>query len=110
MAKAEPNQAHFWQDIEPEFVTFDNEGDSVEGVLVATETFTYASGDDGVRYTLEGNGSDKYAFNGTRQLNSLMATIENGTLIRVEFVGKVQTSQAQPAKIFKVYRAANVAN
>lgn len=96
-----------WEDVEPAFKTWETQGESVEGTFINSEEFTYATGDDGIRYTLEDDDGVRVAFNGTKQLNSLLTGIEFGTYIKVEYVGEVKTSQPQPAKIFKVYKEAS---
>ena len=96
-----------WEDVEPAFKTWEKKGESVEGNFISSEEFVYATGDNGIRYILEDDDGVRVAFNGTKQLNSLLQTIEFGTYIKVEYVGEVKTSQPQPAKIFKVYREAS---
>lgn len=67
-----------------------------------TEGFQYRNGNEGVRYTLVQDDSEIVQFNGTIQLNELLATVAEDTYVEVEYIRDVETDQPQPAKIFSV--------
>lgn len=90
-----------WEEIESDFVTFTDIGDSVAGRLIDKSTQEMRNGTVG-RYQVEiADGTNKTFLGGT-DLDAKLKLIEVGTQIKVRFIGTQSTNSGQQMKRFQV--------
>lgn len=91
-----------WEELELPFFKFQDEGDSLEGVFLSSEPFTYANGDTGTRYTVK-TDDGPVLFMGTSGLNQKMTLVSEGDFIRVTYRG-IDPTDDRSMKMFSVQR------
>ena len=87
--------------VEPEFVRFLKEGDSIEGILLLRDTITFQNR-EASRYTIETDTGDHKCFLGSTIMDRNLTGVPIGTCIRITFLGKEQSKSGQPLKKFTV--------
>jgi len=96
----EGKDAEYEEIDDPEFFSFKDIGDSVEGKLVDIGTSEqYGFG----LYTIEDENEDQTRFHGSAQLDSRMKQVNLGDWIKVEFMDLEKRPKGD-MKLFKVMR------
>jgi len=90
-----------FRDVQPDFVTFDREGDAKEGRLRSKSSVDVANGTVG-KYTLQADTGELIAFLGGVVLDDAFALIEIGAYVRVEFVSTEKRAGGKTLRHFKV--------
>lgn len=95
------DEVHEWEQIEPDTWKPEQDGDHIEGVFVKKEE------DKGINntnaYYLETKDGQKLVW-GTAIIDSRMAFIQPGDIIKITYKGAKENKKGQPLKIFKVER------
>jgi hypothetical protein len=90
-----------WDEVQANFITFDEPGQEVVGRVKAMDKLTIH--DRTVwRMTLEGEEGD-VAFLLTTQLERLLANVPAGTLVKIRYEGMGRTAQGRRMKQFRVW-------
>ena len=87
-----------WIDVEPNYWKPENEGDSVEGVLINKELTENT--DEGNRYYIETKEGIKLVW-GTTIINSKMPLFKVGDRIKIIYKGMTKNKKQQDLKLFK---------
>jgi len=91
--------AEEWKKVEVNAFKFENEGDSIEGVYLRAEKSTQYENDNYVLETTDGN---KTVF-GTAVLNTKMANIPLGKMVKIVYIGKAKSKKGVMYKDFDVF-------
>lgn len=101
-AKPIPPEDEGWEEsTSGDFFTFEKEGDTVEGRLVAIETVEF-EGREVPRYVLDGDNG-KVAFLGSTILDRLIGDIVLGTVLRVRYEGPLRSRKGRQVKDFRLW-------
>lgn len=96
-----PPSKRNWEERTPDFFTFDQQGDEIEGMLVKVEQVQFQNGEVG-RYTLR-HDMGLSSFLGSTQVDSLLADVLIGTYIKLVYDGEIDTRGGRKMRSFKLY-------
>jgi hypothetical protein len=90
-----------FKELKPEFWTYENKGDSIEGVLVQKQEHIGAN--DSNLYSLETEKGIKNVW-GATVLDNLLSLVQVGSKIRITYEGVAADKKGgkNPAKLFKI--------
>ena len=98
-----------WREVTPEFYTFTEVGESIEGTLLVAGSVEI-NGADVSKYTVQRLEADEQvSFLGGKNLDGLMEQLKVGDTFKLEFQGVKRTRSNRNVKTFKLYRPANEA-
>lgn len=87
----------------PNFIRFENIGDTIEGILVNVDTSaSYGFG----LYTIKINKKEQKRFHGSAQLDDLLMGIEPPTYIKITYTNTQETPMGT-MKVFEVEKGVN---
>ena len=94
-----------WKSTTGEVVTFENQGDSIEGEFISARDGNYfrPNGGKSQVYDLRVAGGAVKTVFGTMILERQMVGIKPGSLIKIVYKGEVPTKTGRMAKSFEVF-------
>jgi hypothetical protein len=87
--------------VNADFFQFENEGDTIEGMLLDKGVATFPQGDVG-KYTIETEDGKHHSFLGSTVIDQAFTLIEPGAYVRVTFTGTTRTNNKMTMKQFDV--------